>query len=94
MNSALSEGDDSSSLSVQGGQKSVFVTRDARDIKSGCTCMAWRPGGDSFVVGCKDGSLQWWDYRATDYKPVELLTRQTPKHEWQADKSRPKTVAR
>ena len=47
---------DDNTLSVQGGQKSVLVTRDARGIKTACTAMAWHPDGNVFMAGKRETS--------------------------------------
>mmetsp|Transcript_48613 Transcript_48613/g.105396 ORF Transcript_48613/g.105396 Transcript_48613/m.105396 type:complete len:482 (-) Transcript_48613:434-1879(-) len=91
---ALERGDDAMSLNVQSGQTGVCVVKDERGIKSGVTCAAWRPNGDSLMCGAKDGSLQLWEFRASECKPVVLLPRGTPKSEFKAEQLRPKTVTR
>uniref|UniRef100_A0A7S0JCP2 FHA domain-containing protein n=1 Tax=Calcidiscus leptoporus TaxID=127549 RepID=A0A7S0JCP2_9EUKA len=85
---------DDMSLNVQGGQKSVCVLKDGRGIKTGTTCAAWRPDGDALLCGAKDGSLQLWEFRTSEYKPVVLLPKGVPVSEFKAEQLRPATVAR
>ena len=91
---AIERGDDGTSLNVNGGQKTVAVLKDARGIKTGCTAMAWHPEGQTIMCGGRDGSLQLWEFRTSEYKPVILKTNSTPRWEHKAEQVRPLSVAR
>jgi len=91
---AIERGDDAMSLNVNGGQRTVAVLKDARGVKTGCTAMAWHPEGQTIMCGGRDGSLQLWEFRTSEYKPVILKTNSTPRWEHRAEQVRPLGVAR
>ena len=97
VNVACERGDDAMSLSVQSGQKGVMVVRDARDIKTVPSAIAWHADGNTMMIGARDGSLQLWELRgasSSEYKPVVLAINATPKVELSADKARAKQLTR
>ena len=91
---AVERGDDATSLNVNGGQKQVAVLKDRRGIKTGCTAVAWQPDGQTIMCGGRDGSLQLWEFKSSEFKPVVLATNSTPRWESQSADLRAKTVAR
>jgi WD40 repeat protein len=91
---AVERGDDATSLDVNGGQKQVAVLKDSRGIKTGCTAVAWQPDGQTIMCGGRDGSLQLWEFKSSDFKPVVLATNSTPRWESQSANLWARAVAR
>ncbi len=92
---ACERGDDAMSLSVNSGQRSVMVLKDAKGIKTAATAIAWHADGNTILCGGRDGSLQLWELRASaEYQPVVLLPNATPKAEAAADKVKAASVRR
>ena len=91
---AVERGDDAMSLNINGGQKQVAVLKDSRGIKTGCTAVAWQPDGQTIMCGGRDGSLQLWEFKSSDFRPVVLATNSTPRWESQSANMWAKAVAR
>ena len=91
---ACERGDDASSLNVNSGQRTVMVLRDERGIKASCGAIAWHADGNTIMCGGADGSLQLWEMRAGDYKPVVLKKDATPRVEAISDKVKASNVVR
>ena len=91
---AVERGDDAMSLNINGGQKQVAVLKDSRGIKTGCTAVAWQPDGQTIMCGGRDGSLQLWEFKSSDFKPVVLATNSTPRWESQSANLWARAVAR
>ncbi len=91
---AIARGDDATSLSVQSGQRAVMVIKDERGIKTPASSMEWHADGSTLLVGGRDGSLQLWERRTSDYKPVKLAMNATPRTEARADHVKATQVTR
>jgi len=62
--------------------------------KCAATSCAWHRDGSTIMCGAKDGSLQLWEMRAPEYKPVQLLLNAAPKQEFRASDVKAKQIAR
>ena len=61
--------------------------------QTGCTAIV-APRRANVMCGGRDGSLQLWEFRAAEFKPVILKTNAAPRWETKAEQVKPIDIAR